>query len=115
MTVPVARYIDAPRHPDLVMALRVIEESLKCPSAAGPSDQAAMQADGHHLGRPTPSFLIEAIECVLEIGEELIAAVEALRRRKTHVVVVECVGNDEMPAALRPVDPIRQIIGIGVG
>src|SRR6266496_5019082 len=112
MTVPVARYIDAPRHPDLVMALRVIEESLKCQSAAGPPGQAAMQADRHHLGRPTPSLLIKAIECVLQIGEELIAAIEALRRRKTHVIGIERIRNDEMPAALRPINPIRQIIGI---
>src|SRR5262245_52888243 len=106
MLVPVPGDIDAARYPYFVVARNVIQEALERQSAARPSDQSAMQAYRHHLGRAEPSLFIEAIEAVPEIGQELVAAVEALRCRKAHVVGIERIGNDEMDAALRSLDPI---------
>src|SRR5436190_8466723 len=74
-----------------------------------------MQADRHHLRRPAATLLVKAVEAVLQIGKELITAVKTLRGCEAHIVGIEGVGNDEMLAAARIVDPVRQIIGIAVG
>ncbi len=49
--MPVAGDIHTFGHPDLVVALHVIEETFQRRHAAGAPRQTAMQADGHHLGR----------------------------------------------------------------
>ena len=72
-----------------------------------------MQADRHHLRRAL-AFGIEHVEGILQIGEELVAAVEALRRGEAHVVGVERIGHDELRTA-RPVHPIGQLVGVGIG
>ncbi len=54
-----------------------------------------MQTDRHHLRRAFLAFLIERVESILEIGEELVAGVEALRRGKAHVVCFERIGDDQ--------------------
>ncbi|MNV82762.1 hypothetical protein D3C71_1765160 [compost metagenome] len=75
-----------------------------------------MQADVHHLGVAFLAFFVEHVERVLEIGEELVAGVETLVRRKAHVVGVECVGDDQMRLVGRqPRHPIGQLIRIGIG
>ena len=54
-----------------------------------------MQADRQHLrARRRPRR--RARRSVLEIGVELVAGVEALRRRKSHVVAVERIGHDQL-------------------
>ena len=72
-----------------------------------------MQADRHHFRRRRALF-VERIEGVLQIGVELVAAVEALGHGEAHVVGVERVGHDEMRPVHHPA-PERQIVGIIVG
>ena len=55
-----------------------------------------METDVHHLWRTGFTFRIERIETVLQVGKELVAGIEALRRREPHVVGVERIGNDEV-------------------
>ena len=43
----------------------------------------------------------------------MVAGVETLRHRKAHVVRIERIGNDEM-RSLRPCDPVRQVVRIGI-
>ena len=62
---------------------------------AGLAEQAAVHADRHHL-RPVVALGVEHVEGVAQVGEEVIAGVEALRRREAHVVGVERVGHDEV-------------------
>lgn len=60
----------------------------------GAADEAAVEAD-RHLGAAAFALRIEHIRGVFEIGEELVAGIEALRRGETHVVGFERIGNDE--------------------
>src|SRR5689334_2405687 len=106
--------IDAARQPDTLVLQDVIEETGKRLGAARPPGKAAMKADRHHLGRAAAALFIEAIEAILEVGEELVAAVEALRGGEAHVVGIERIGNDEMPAAVWAADPVWQVVGIAV-
>jgi hypothetical protein len=71
-----------------------------------------MQADRHHLRRRR-AFGIEHVKTVLQIGEELLPAAKALRIDEAHVVGIERIRDDEMRSG-RPLDPVRQIVGIGV-
>ena len=117
--LPVAGDVDAARQPDLLMRLDVGNESLQRRDAAGAADQPAMQADIHHARPPGAALLVVRVERIPEIGEELVAGVEALRRREAHVVGVERVGDDELRPHLVAVavmiQPIRQFVVIGVG
>ena len=73
-----------------------------------------MQADRHHLRRAGLALGIERVEAVLQVGEELVAGIEALRRGEAHVVGVERIGDGE-ERALRPGEPVGQVVGIDVG
>src|SRR5438309_4054369 len=76
--VPVLCDCKPRRHPDPRVAADVIEKPHQRCRAAGPPDQPAMEADRHHFRRGF-ALGIEHIKTVLQIGEELIAAAEALR------------------------------------
>ena len=110
---PVARDVEPRRHPDFVMAQRVIEEARERGGAAGATDETAMQADRQHLRRDI-ALGVERVEGILEIGVELVARIEALRRGEAHVIRVERIGRDQLRPA-RPLQPIGQIVGIGIG
>src|SRR4029079_9388315 len=112
--MPVPGDIDAARYPHFIVTRDMIEEAFERHGPSGPPDQPAMQAHGHHLWRAAPSLLIKEIEAVAQIAQELLAAVKSLRCREAHVIGIERIGYDEMITALRPRDPIRQIIGIGI-
>src|SRR6516162_7491731 len=95
---PVAGDVDSPAEPYRRVPARIVEEAGKGCGAAGPADQSAMQADGHHAGAAL-AFGIEDVEAVLEIGIELVAGVEALARGKPHVVGVQRVGHYQLRPA----------------
>src|SRR5690606_31432579 len=94
--MPVTGDVDAPCDPYLVVALHVIEEAFQRGCTAWTSDKAAMQANGHHLRRAFRAFAVEHVERVFQIGEELVAGVETLRRCKAHVIGVQRIGYDQM-------------------
>jgi hypothetical protein len=110
MRGPVAGDVDPAREPDALMAGGVVDEAPERHDPAGPADQAAVEAHGHH----PPAFGIERVEAVAQIGLELVARVEALGRGEAHVVGVERVGDDELVAPARP-DPVGQVVGVAVG
>ena len=111
---PVVGNVDAACDPDTFEPRDVIEETAKGRDATGASDQPAMQADGHHLGRTTRAFFVERVETVLQVGFELVARVKALGRGKAHVVGVQCVGDHKLvTVGFR--DPIGQVVGVAVG
>src|SRR5262245_7815938 len=83
--VPVLRDIEPRRHPDALVPYDVVEEAHQGRRAAGPSDQAAVQADRHHLRRRCP-FSIKHVKTVLQISEEFLAPAKALRVDEAHVV-----------------------------
>ena len=79
---PVPGDVDAPRHPDPVVTTDVVEEARQRRRPAGAADEPAMQADRDHLRRCL-ALGIEQVEGVLQIGEELVAGIEALRRSRS--------------------------------
>ncbi len=92
----------------------VVEEALERRGSAGTSDQTAMQADRHHAGPTLAAFAVEHVEAVLQVAEELVAAVEPLGRREAHVVGVKRVGHDQLLASADAL-PVGQLIRIGIG
>src|SRR4026209_2846720 len=109
---PVARDVDAACDPDLLAAhgLEKTLERCKAPRAAG---EPAMQAHRHHARR-TVAFVVEHVECVLEIGVELVAGIEALGGGQAHGVSVQGVGYDELRFAVALVVP-GEIVAVVVG
>ncbi len=117
--LPVAGDVDAARQPHLVVALDVVDEALQRRHTPGTADQAAMQADRHHLGLAGLALGVERVEGVLQVGEELLAFGEAGLDGEAHVVGVERVGDDELRrdgvAMAVMVEPVGQVVVIGVG
>ena len=97
MRMPVARYIDPTAEPDTIVSLGIIEKPGQRGGTARAARKTAMQPDREHLGRALP-LGIEQIEAIAQIGEELVARIEALRCGKSHVVGVKRIGNDKMRA-----------------
>ncbi len=92
---PVPRDVHAPAHPDPVVPFDVIEKTEQSRKPAGPPQKPAMHADGEHL-RVLRALGVQDIESVAQIGEELLAGIEALRGGEPHVVGVEGVRDDEV-------------------
>jgi hypothetical protein len=107
------------RQPDLLVALHIFHKLAQPLGTAGTADQAAMQADRHHLRLAGLAFGIERIEGIFQILEELLAIGEAGGDGETHVVGVERVGNDELRldgvAMTVMVEPVGQVVIIGIG
>ena len=95
MLGPVASNIHTTAHPDTLVRLHVIQETLQGAEAARTADQTAMQTDGQHLGSLF-TFFVEHVKCVFQVGEEMIAGVETLRSRKAHVIAVQGVRHDQL-------------------
>jgi len=110
---PVSCDVETSRDPDAIVLADIVEKTRQRGSAAGTADETAMQADRHHL-RPIVALGVERVETVLEIGEELFAAIETLRRGEAHVVGVERVGHEQL-LAFSVIVPIGQFVGIDVG
>ena len=112
--LPVAGDVDAAAQPHAALGLHVIEKPRQRRRPSRAADEPAVEADRHHLRRTGAPLLVEQVEAVLEVGEELVARVEPLRGGKAHVVGIERVGHDQVRPA-RTLDPVGQIVGIGVG
>src|SRR6266850_6002926 len=110
MFQPVPRDIDAPRDPQLRLFARIAQKAFQRREPPGPAAEAAMQPDRHHA----PALGMKNVQRVLQVIEELLAGIEALRRREAHVVGVERIRNDELRLAIANVIP-RQIIVVVVG
>lgn len=71
----------------------VVDEPCERRCSSRPADEPQVQADGHHLW-VRGALLVQRVERVLQVREELVARIEALRRREPHVVRLQSVGND---------------------
>ena len=80
LRVPVAGDVDAAGDPDLFVVEDIVDEAGEGSGAARAADQAAVQADVQHLRLAGLAFTIKDVEGILQIGEELIAGIEPLRR-----------------------------------
>src|SRR5688572_18227489 len=109
MLQPVARDVDAAGDPGL-LAPHILDEPLERGEAAGPADHAAVQSHRHH----PPALGVEDIERILQVAEEIVAAVEALRGGEPHVVGVERIRHDELRLSMPGVVP-RQVVVVVVG
>jgi len=110
---PMARDVDAAAEPDAVMGGGVVEKADQPGDLARASDQAAVQADGEHLGRARLTFGIKRVEAVFQIGKELFARDIARRRGKTHVIGFQRIGDDQL-VMVATFAPIGQVVIIGV-
>src|SRR5580704_18309310 len=63
---PVTRDAEPGRNPDAIMGERIVKEPRERERASGPADEAAVQADRHHLWGNV-AFGIERVERILEI------------------------------------------------
>src|SRR5436305_2087840 len=93
---PVAGDVDAARHPDFAFGGKVSQETLEGSNASRAAGQPAMQPDRHHA----TAFGTQDVESVLEVLEELLAGIEALRGGEAHVVRVQRIGNDQLRLAV---------------
>lgn len=118
MFTPMTRDIDTARHPYAIVLLDVVEETLQPAKTPRPAQQPAVHADRQHLRRFV-ALGVQHVECVTQVVEEVLAGVEALRRREAHVVRIERVRDDQLRrrAAARhgDVHPERQVVAIVVG
>src|SRR3990170_6653466 len=107
---PMTGDIDAPRDPHLLV-LHVLDEPLERRQAARPAGEAAVQADRHHA----VLLRVQHVEAVLQIGEKVVARVEALRRGEAHVVGIERIRHHQLGlAVLRvvPGDVVVVVVGV---
>src|SRR4029079_17709604 len=122
---PMARDIDAAADPDLLEAERVVAEAFQSGDSRRAADDARVPADHPPLWHIHPAriaFAVQHVERILEVIEELRAAVEALHRGKAHVVAVERVGHDEVRHALHDAvaldlyfAPVGQVVRVRIG
>ena len=90
---PVARDIDAATKPDIIVALDMLDKLLKRLKAAGPPDQAAVEADIHQAGG-LRALLVEHVETIAQVSEERLSPVEPRRGGKAVIVDIRGIGND---------------------
>src|ERR1700712_2340885 len=95
MLAPVPRDIDASRDPDAIILFDVIKKALQRAESARSSEQAAMHANGEHLGCIAALF-VEDIERIAQVREERVRRFETLWRGEAHVVGIERVRNDQL-------------------
>src|SRR5258708_6593219 len=89
----------------------MLENAIECAYSARPSDHAEMKAYRHHLG------------CVLSFPDQPIVGVNDVigKVRPTesscvlemHIVGIECIGNNEVPASGDP-HVIWQVVIVGI-
>ena len=111
---PVTGDVEPRRHPHVAVTPHVVEEPLQRRRPPRPAGQAAVQPDRQHAPAPLRTLAVEDIKAVLEVLEEMLARVEALRGGEAHVVDVEGVGHDQLLAAADKL-PVGQLVRIGVG
>ena len=111
---PVTGDVEPRRHPHVAVTPHVVEEPLQRRRPPRPAGQAAVQPDRQHAPAPLRTLAVEDIKAVLEVLEEMLARVEALRGGEAHVVDVEGVGHDQLLAAANKL-PVGQLVRIGVG
>lgn len=75
---PVAGYIDAAGHPDIVVARDMIQKTRQSSRPRRLADHATMQADAHHAA----ALSVELVEGVAQIVEELVALGEPVERHE---------------------------------
>eukprot|EP00013_Stygamoeba_regulata_P002071 CAMPEP_0177635212 /NCGR_PEP_ID=MMETSP0447-20121125/3782_1 /TAXON_ID=0 /ORGANISM="Stygamoeba regulata, Strain BSH-02190019" /LENGTH=390 /DNA_ID=CAMNT_0019136987 /DNA_START=265 /DNA_END=1434 /DNA_ORIENTATION=- len=112
---PVPRYVAARAHPHgIAQAVHVLQEAAQCSDAAGPPDEAAVQANRHHLA----ALVQQRVQCVLEVLQEVAASREARRNRKLQVVGVQRVRDDQVvahgPVVHLHLHPVRHVIRVRV-
>ena len=106
---PVIGDIESSRYPRVVVRHHVVEKSSDGGGTTGSTSQSAMQSHGHH----SSALGMQHIEAVFQIIEKLLAAIKALRRRKSHVIRVKRVRNHELRRRKTGV-PVRHIVGVRV-
>src|SRR5882762_3688307 len=82
---PMPRDVDAPRDPDPLVPLGIIDKPFERGGATGPPGEPAVQANRHHA-RARFALAIKYVEGVPQIGKELVSRVEPLRGGETHVI-----------------------------
>ena len=109
--LPPAGYVEAAGEPDALFLGGVFQELVEGPGAAGLAYDAAVQADGHHLGVRC-AFLVELVErCLGDLekvlgGEQVAAPV---------LVVVDLQGiRDNQPRVAVHLGPVGQVVVVGV-
>src|SRR6266403_6168365 len=99
--------------PDTLMALDVIEQAHQCADPAGTSNDAPVQADGHHARPAFAAQSIQPVEGIAAIGEEIVAGCEVAAALQAAVVAVEGMRNHQMrPSA--DSNPVGQVVVVGV-
>ena len=96
------------------MALEIVERTLQRRRPARPADQATVETDRQDFRRALLALFVKDIEGIAQHGLEILAGGEPGLDRKTHVVAVHCVGDDEL-ILLPDAGPIGQIVAIAVG
>mmetsp|Transcript_18399 Transcript_18399/g.29789 ORF Transcript_18399/g.29789 Transcript_18399/m.29789 type:complete len:294 (+) Transcript_18399:2406-3287(+) len=113
MLRPMGRNISPPRTPHTFMPPHIFDKAAQCLHPPRPAHQTAMQTHRHHRRPAFDTFGIKRIKGIAQIGIELIACIEPLRRGKAHVVAIQRIRDDQLIALAR-LGPIGQIVIIGV-
>lgn len=111
---PMSGNIDTVTDPCLFNRFDIVKESTKSPSTSRSTNHTTMKSNRHHLGLSIIfCFFMELVKGIFQIGKELVTAVETLRGNEPHVVVIQCVGNNEMGFFI-VIYVIREIISIAI-
>ena len=101
-----------PGKPDTRPGGCVGQEAVQSADAGGTTDDAKMQAHGHHP-RLGSAFAVQAIKRIDAIARKIISEHEAAVVVKAHIVGVESVRQHDVVVP-RSFDQIRQIVVVGV-
>jgi hypothetical protein len=85
--------------PDAFVTLDVLEQARQRANPTGATDNPAVKTDAHHTRSSFASDAVEPVERVPAIREELIPGAEIAPALQAAVIVVEAVGDDQMPLA----------------
>ena len=101
------------REPDIGVALGIGQKPLQPGDFARSADQPTVQADREHLGLTFGAFGVKRVECVAQVGFELLPGDITGGGGKAHVVGLERVGDDQL-VAVANFPPIGQVIVVSI-
>src|SRR5579872_5034429 len=113
MSVPMLGDRRAAAQPHTLVTLHVLEQAGERADSPGPADDPPVQAHGHHARPALQARTIEPVEGVAAVGEELLAGAEIAAALQAAVIVVEAMGDDEVPLA-GDLHPVGQVVVVGI-
>src|ERR1700679_4098410 len=88
--------------PDAIVAANVVEDACQRLDAARATDDATMQADGHHTRLPVRAPAVQPVERVPAVDEEILRSGEVTAALQAAVIRIKGMRNHQMRPAGDP-------------